>query len=119
MGWGVFPDGLREVLEDGWKRYQKPLYVFENGIAIDQDEVRAKFIKEHVKAIGRAIENGVDARGYFYWSLTDNYEWLEGFKMRFGLVEIDFDTQERKIRPSAWEYGKICKNNEEEIKGLN
>jgi len=112
MGWGVFPDGLREVLEDGWKRYKKPMYVFENGIAIDQDEVRAEFIKEHIKAIAQAIKNGADVRGYFYWSLMDNFEWNEGFKMKFGLVEIDRKTLERKIRPSAWEYAKICKNGE-------
>jgi len=55
--------------------------------------------------------NGVDVRGYFYWSLLDNYEWADGFKPRFGLVEVNYKTMKRKIRPSAYEYAKICKAN--------
>ena len=77
-----------------------------------KDEKREKFIKEHLYWIHKAIQEGVDIRGYFYWSLLDNFEWDKGFWPRFGLVEIDYQTLERKIWPSAQEYAKICKNNE-------
>jgi len=81
-------------------------------LADAKDEKREKFIKEHLYWIHKAIQEGVDVCGYFYWSLLDNFEWDKGFWPRFGLVEIDYQTLERKIRPSAQEYAKICKNNE-------
>ncbi|MFH0805938.1 MAG: family 1 glycosylhydrolase, partial [Patescibacteria group bacterium] len=69
------------------------------------------FIKDHLFWIHKAIKEGVDVRGYFYWSLLDNFEWSDGFWPRFGLIEVDYKTLERKIHPSAYEYAKICKNN--------
>ncbi|MBI4119637.1 MAG: family 1 glycosylhydrolase, partial [Parcubacteria group bacterium] len=71
---------------------------------------RADFIKDHIKYVHRAASEGADVRGYFYWSLLDNFEWNEGFWPRFGLVEIDYKTMERKIRPSALEYKKIIES---------
>jgi len=110
MGWSVDPEGLFHLLVS-LKRYGKSLFVFENGIADARDEKRAAFIREHVKSIAKAIENGADVRGYFYWSLLDNFEWARGFNPRFGLVEMNYDTLERRIRPSAYEYKKICESN--------
>jgi beta-glucosidase len=75
------------------------------------DKERGDFIKNHLINISKAINDGVDVRGYFHWSLLDNFEWDKGFWPRFGLVEIDYKTLERKIRPSAFEYAKICKEN--------
>lgn len=110
MNWPVDAEGFYSVLKDVG-RYQKPIYVLENGLADVRDEKRAKFIKDHLFFVRKAIQEGIDVRGYFYWSLLDNFEWSDGFWPRFGLVEIDYKTLERKIRPSAWEYAKICRTN--------
>jgi len=67
---------------------------------------------ESLKNIGKAINEGVNVRGYLHWSLMDNFEWDKGFWPRFGLVEVNYKTLERKIRPSALQYAKICKTNE-------
>ena len=114
MDWPIDAEGFYHVLKDA-DRYKKPIYVLENGIADAKDDGREIFIKEHVRSMKKAIDEGVDVRGYFYWSLLDNFEWDKGFWPKFGLVEIDYKTMERKVRPSAWEYAKICKNNFLEI----
>lgn len=111
-GWGIHPEGLEQVLVS-LKKYNKPLYVLENGLADSQDILREKFIKDNLYYLHRAIEQGADVRGYLYWSLTDNFEWEEGFGPRFGLVEIDRENLlRRKVRFSALKYAEICKNNE-------
>jgi len=115
MGWEIYPEGIYESLKELEKLYDLPIYIMENGLPDARDKFRADFIKDHVAYVHQAIKEGVDVRGYFYWSLLDNYEWLLGYEPRFGLVEIDYKTMERKIRPSAWEYAKICKNNELEV----
>ena len=89
------------------KKYNLPIYITENGIADAKDRYRAEFIKEAVYYMKKAIQEGVDLRGYFYWSLTDNFEWNKGFWPRFGLIEIDYKTKERKIRKSAQVYRDI------------
>jgi len=114
--WGVFPEGLHEIVMNAWKRYKKPIYIFENGIANAKDDHRTAFIKNHLQKLHQAILEGADVRGYFHWSLVDNFEWLEAYNMKFGLVEVDFETLERKPRKSFYEYAKICKSNELEIK---
>ncbi len=106
MGWPIDPEGFYEVLKDA-ARYQQPIYVLENGIADAKDEKREKFIQDHIAAIQKAMHEGADVRGYFYWSLLDNFEWDKGFGPRFGLVEMDYKTMERRIRSSALEYKKI------------
>jgi beta-glucosidase len=103
MGWPIDPDGFYHVLKDA-ARYKKPIYVTENGIADADDSRRSKFIQDHVMAMQRAMAEGIDVRGYLHWSLLDNFEWAHGFKPRFGLVEINYRTMERKIRPSAFVY---------------
>jgi beta-glucosidase len=110
LGWEVYPQGIYHVLKD-MKKYKKPIYITENGMADAKDEERLKFIADHLAWTHKAIQEGADVRGYFYWSLLDNFEWDKGFWPRFGLVEMDYKILERKIRPSAWEYAKICKNN--------
>jgi len=112
IGWPIDPEGLYYVLKDA-SRYKKPIFIFENGIADARDEKRATFIKDHVAAMHRAMNEGlpaqagVDVRGYFYWSLLDNFEWDKGFTPRFGLVEMDYKTTERRIRKSAFVYRGI------------
>lgn len=110
LGWKIFPEGIYHVLK-GLKKYDKPIYITENGIASVQDETRIKFIKDHLSWVHKAIQEGVDVKGYFYWSLLDNFEWDKGFWPRFGLVKVNYQTLERKIRSSAKYYAKICKEN--------
>ncbi len=109
VGWDLHPEDIEDVLKD-LKQYHKPIFITESGLADKKDEDRAWFIKETVEAISRALSANVDVRGYFHWSLLDNFEWDKGFWPRFGLVEIDYKTMERKIRKSAWEYKKIIEN---------
>lgn len=109
MGWAIYPKGIYLMLS-ALKKYNKPIFITENGLADARDHYRSWFIDEHLKWIMRAIQDGVDVRGYFHWSLLDNFEWNDGFWPRFGLVEVDYQTLERKIRESAWEYTEVIKN---------
>jgi beta-glucosidase len=97
MGEKTFPKGLYYVLTQFWK-FKKPLFVTENGIGNSRDGMRIRFIEEHLQAVLLAKQEGVDARGYFYWSLTDTYEWKSGYDIKFGLVEIDYQTGQRRVR---------------------
>jgi len=110
IGWEIYPEGIYHCLKE-LKKYQKPIYITENGLADAKDKLRNDFIKDHLYWIHKAISEGVDCRSYFHWSLMDNFEWEKAFKPRFGLVEIDYKTLERKPRPSAFYYAKICKEN--------
>ncbi|MBU2025808.1 MAG: family 1 glycosylhydrolase [Patescibacteria group bacterium] len=115
LGWGIYPPGIYLVLKrlnlDDGRGGKLPVYITENGLADSTDRKRARFIRDNLYWISRAIDEGIDVRGYFYWSLTDNFEWDKGFWPRFGLVEVDYKTQERKARGSAREYAKIIKDN--------
>ena len=99
-GWEVHPEGLvsclRTAAETGL-----PVIVTENGIATRDDRLRCDFLREHVALLARARDSGLPLEGYFYWSLLDNFEWLEGFAPRFGLVDVDYATFARRRRPSA------------------
>lgn len=110
VGWEIYPAGLYHILKD-LKKFNLPMYVTENGLADAKDEKRANFISDHLVSIWRALQEGVDVKGYFYWSLLDNFEWARGFDPRFGLVEVDYETMERTIRPSAEVYARIAKRN--------
>ncbi|MDP2668403.1 MAG: glycoside hydrolase family 1 protein [bacterium] len=110
FGWEIYPEGIYYVLKD-LKKYNKPIYITENGLADAKDIYRADFIKEHLRWTHKAISEGVDVRGYLHWSLLDNFEWHQGFWPRFGLVEMDYKTMERRIRQSATVYAKIAKEN--------
>ena len=109
LGWELEPQSIYYVLQD-LKKYKKPIYITENGLADNSDSRRSWFIRETLTNVHRAIHEGVDVRGYLYWSLLDNFEWEKGFWPRFGLIEVDYKTQERKIRPSAYDYSKIIKD---------
>ena len=111
IGWELYPEAIYYILKD-LKRFNKPIYITENGLADGGDKKRSWFILESLKNIGKAINEGVNVRGYLHWSLMDNFEWDKGFWPRFGLVEVNYKTLERKIRPSALQYAKICKTNE-------
>jgi len=110
MGWEIYPEGIYYVLKN-LKKYQKPIYITENGVADREDKFRKDFIKDHLFWMHKAIEDRIDVRGYFHWSLMDNLEWHRGFEPEFGLISIDYHTLDRKPRPSAYYYAKICKEN--------
>ena len=110
LGWEIYPKGLYNVLKKV-RRYKLPIYITENGLADADDSQRTEFIKGHLVAIHQAMQEGADVRGYFYWSLLDNFEWDKGFWPRFGLIEVDYATQKRAIRKSALEFAKICQEN--------
>ncbi len=112
LDWGIHPEGLERVLMRLHQKYHKPMYITENGIADAADAKREKFIKNHLLHTYHAIERGADVRGYLYWALIDNFEWLYGFGPRFGLVEIDYqDGLKRRVRDSAMKFAEICKTN--------
>lgn len=110
LGSVFYPKGIYEVLMK-LRGYKKPIYITENGIADAEDRLRERFIKEHLLWAHQALRSGVDLRGYFYWSLMDNFEWTSGFRPRFGLVRVNYKTQKRIPRRSARFYAKVCKEN--------
>ncbi len=121
MGWPVEPDGLTELLVWLKREYtQLPLYITENGAAfhdyadpegVVNDEERVAFLESHLRAAHEALKQGVNLKGYFVWSLLDNFEWAEGYSKRFGLVYMDYPTQRRTPKKSyAWYSGVIQRN---------
>ena len=108
--WLIHPHGIYEVLMD-LSVYKKPIYITENGIATNDEDLRERFIHEHLEETYYAIKAGADVRGYFYWSLLDNYEWAEGYRPKFGLIAVDPKTQERQLKKSAFYYTQIIKEN--------
>ncbi len=114
MGWDAYPEGIYGALKT-LGRYNKPIYISEAGIADAEDKMRAKYIQGLVAGTHRAIQEGIDVLGFMYWSLLDNYELAHGYTKRFGLIEVDFVTQQRTIRPSAYVYKRICETNTLEL----
>ena len=112
LGWEIYPEGIYRILKS-LKKYNLPIYITENGLADAGDEKRVKFIQEHLLQIHRAISEQVDVRGYLHWSLLDNFEFVDmrGYWPRFGLIEIDYKTLERKPRKSFYVYKEIIEKN--------
>ena len=109
LGWEVYPEGLFDVLADLSDHI--PIYITECGIASTNDDRRNRFLITYLHEVYRAIQSGINVKGFFYWSLLDNFEWDKGFDPRFGLIEVDYKTQERHIRPSALVYTDIIQHN--------
>lgn len=112
LGWEIYPEGLYKVCKQNYESYNLPIYITENGIPDETDSKRAKFIYDHMIEIKKLINDGVPIERYYHWSLLDNLEWNDGFGPRFGLVEVDYETLERRIRESGHFYGELCKNKE-------
>ena len=120
MGWAAYPRGLFDILMAVRERYgDVPLYVTENGAAFadpppSQDGVRdprrVDYLSEHLRAVRQAMAGGVDVRGYFAWSLLDNFEWHLGYTKRFGLVHVDYATQRRTPKASARFYAEVIRS---------
>ncbi len=106
-GWEIYPEGLYRALAMIASRTAKPIYITENGIADDSDRRRAAYIEDHLLVANRAIRDGMNVKGYFYWSLMDNFEWVDGFAVRFGLYAVDFATQKRTLRNGSLKLREI------------
>ncbi len=121
MGWGINPDGLKNEVLNVAKNYSHPkLFLTENGCAaVDQpdengfvnDLDRIRFLKEHIIALHEAIQEGADVRGYYVWSILDNFEWERGYSKKFGLIRVDPKTLDRIPKHSAAWYSEVIKNN--------
>jgi beta-glucosidase len=108
IGWEIHPHGLERVLRYASK-LKVPLIITENGIATRDAQKKIKFMKGHIDTLKKCMKKGIDVRGYFYWSLIDNYEWLHGLDARFGLYRVDFDTLKRTPTAAATYYSSLIK----------
>jgi beta-glucosidase len=126
MDWEVWPQGLADTLTWVTERYGRvPLYVTENGAAfydapvadgdVVQDPLRVAYFRDHLRAVRRAIAGGADVRGYFAWSLLDNFEWAYGYDKRFGIVHVNFATQQRTPKASAHFYRDVIATHGESL----
>jgi beta-glucosidase len=120
FGSEVAPEGLYQLVKRVWADYRLPIFITENGCSYGDspdatghvvDERRISLLKRYIGALGRAIAEGADVRGYLHWTFTDNFEWTEGFAQRFGLVYCDFETQKRTIKDSGYWYRDLIKAN--------
>ncbi len=119
--WEIYPEGIYELLMRVWKDYQpKKILVTENGICVPdgidfdgrvRDYRRIAYLRDHIAQVGRAIGDGAPVDGYLVWSLLDNFEWAHGYRMRFGLVYVDFDTCQRTMKDSGRWYAKVIRQN--------
>lgn len=109
MGWDLNPGDLEHALERLYAKYKLPIIVTENGLADANDDKRQWWLTHTIAALQRALDAGVDVRGYLHWSLLDNFEWDKGRWPRFGLIGINYDNFERTIRPSGRRYGAFIK----------
>lgn len=108
LGWDIYPHGFYLVLKD-LKKYNLPVIIMENGICTQDDNQRWEFIRDHLKSMYQAMQEGVPVAGYMYWSLMDNFEWAQGFAPRFGLIDVNYQTFQRTVRESARKYAQVCK----------
>lgn len=112
MGYEFYPDALEATVRKAARVSGCPVLVTENGIGTEDDGRRIAYARRALERLHAAIADGVDVRGYVHWSLLDNFEWLEGYRPKFGLVAVDRTTQARRPKPSAWWLGAIARSNE-------
>lgn len=111
MGYEFYPECVEAVVRYAAKETGVPIYVTENGVATDDDSRRVEYYRRALTGLKRAIDDGVDVRGYVTWSLLDNWEWMFGYEPKFGIVAVDRATQRRTIKPSATYLGNIARRN--------
>jgi beta-glucosidase len=108
LGWEVYPEGLLRLLRQAFARYRLPIYVTENGIADARGDERPAYLRSHAYALTRALAEGIPVKGYFHWTLMDNFEWAEGFGPRFGLYRVEPSTKSRIPTPGAGVFAQLA-----------
>jgi beta-glucosidase len=120
MGWHTVPESLYWGPRFLAERYKLPVVITENGMSghdwvtpdgCVHDPYRIEFTRQYLGALKRAVRDGIDVRGYFHWSLMDNFEWAEGYKQRFGLIHVDYSNQKRTLKDSAHWYAQVIREN--------
>jgi beta-glucosidase len=111
MGYEFWPQALEQTIRYAHAKTKVPIYVTENGVSTEDDTRRVDFIRSSLEGVRNCLADGIDIRGYIHWSLLDNFEWLEGYRPKFGLVAVDRNTQARTVKPSAHYLGEIARRN--------
>lgn len=120
FGWPVTPEALRWATRFLYDEYGKPIVITENGVSLHDwvsadgkvhDPNRIDFLAGYLNGLGESIDEGVDVRAYFHWSILDNFEWAEGFKQRFGFIHVDYETGQRTLKDSAYWYRDVIAGN--------
>jgi beta-glucosidase len=111
LGYEFWPEAVGEAIRYASSQAKVPVYVTENGIATEDDKRRIEYIKRALAGVRKCLDDGVDVRGYIHWSLMDNFEWMMGFRPKFGLVAVNRETQKRTPKPSASFLGDIARRN--------
>jgi beta-glucosidase len=111
MGYEFWPEALEQTIRYAAERTRVPVYVTENGIGTDDDTRRVEYIRRALAGVQNCVNDRIDVRGYVYWSFLDNFEWIFGYRPKFGIVAVNRETQERTIKPSAHVLGDIAKRN--------
>jgi len=112
MGYEFWPEALEACLRYASARVSVPIYITENGIATDDDSRRLEYMRRALDGVLNCLSDGIDVRGYIHWSLLDNFEWILGYRPKFGLIAVDRATQQRSIKPSARYLGAIARQNQ-------
>jgi beta-glucosidase len=111
MGYEFWPEALEQAIRYAHAHSKVPIYVTENGISTEDDTRRIEYINRALAGVRNCLMDNIDVRGYIHWSLLDNFEWLHGYRPKFGLISVDRQTQERTVKPSARYLGEIAKRN--------
>jgi len=111
MGYEYWPDALEVCLRYAAARVPVPIYITESGVATADDTRRIEYIRHSLDGVLSCIADGIDVRGYIHWSLLDNFEWIYGYRPKFGLIAVDRQTQQRTVKPSAHYLGEIARQN--------
>jgi len=109
MGYEFWPEALEQTIRYAHEQAKVPVYVTENGIGTENDERRVEYIRRALAGVQNCLRDGIDVRGYVHWSLLDNFEWIFGYRLKFGLVAVNRETQERTVKPSARYLGEIAR----------
>jgi beta-glucosidase len=112
MGYEFWPEALEACLRYAGARVSVPIYITESGVATEDDSRRVEYIRRALDGVLNCLGDRIDVRGYIHWSLLDNFEWIMGYRPKFGLVAVNRATQERSIKPSARYLGEIARQNQ-------
>jgi beta-glucosidase len=111
MGYEFWPEALEQTIRYAHEQARVPVYVTENGVATENDSRRIEYLRRALVGVQNCLRDGIDVRGYVHWSMLDNFEWIFGYRPKFGLIAVNRETQERTVKPSARYLGEIARRN--------